>query len=65
MMSFAKLVPTKDWYIVQKEDFSITLDERPSVLVFVRDTPIFSLERTMTARVQLKKKVSGRVPQGA
>jgi hypothetical protein len=36
-----------------------TLDERPSI--FIRDKPIFSseriLQRTVTARVQLKKNV--------
>jgi hypothetical protein len=30
------------------------LDERPSI--FIRDKPVFSSERTMTTRVQLKKK---------
>jgi hypothetical protein len=74
MICFAKPVLTKDLYIVQKEEFSITcysaistLDGKPSI--FIRDKPIFSSDRMLHkdyySKAQSEKKISGRESQGA
>jgi hypothetical protein len=74
MICIAKPGLTEDFYIVQKEEYSIhaicairTFDKRPSM--FVRDKPIFSSERMLHKNYYRKgsveKKISGRDPQGA
>jgi hypothetical protein len=62
MIYFAKPVLTKDLYIVQKQERSVTcymcdstLDERPSI--FIRDKPIFSSERMLHKDYNLKSSV--------
>jgi hypothetical protein len=64
----ANMLSSMRLFNIRYVSFFITLDERPSI--FIRGTTPYSRQsgcyvRTMTARVQLKKEISGRDSQGA
>jgi hypothetical protein len=75
MIFSVKPVLAEDLCVVQKEELSIcytvclkcTLDEKPSR--FIRDKPIFSLERKLHKnyyrKISAEQKISGRGSQGA